>query len=215
MFLLWLGGILDWKPSCQCPLLSSRGWDLAALFPSWQLGPLFPVSSFLLPFDRLQVDSHIFFFLFSFFFFLFNNMLFFSGLWPDLWGKIVGSGDRIGKGLQENLWSFLPPLDFPRWWLSQRCSREPARNCCTVFLWCPPNPSPQKPRSFVGETKIEEKTQNHLFSKVTRGGQQMYLGGTSSQSPPLQSLPGSFQRFSTKNPSLLQPSSSLLSWWGW
>lgn len=110
MLLLWFGDILGWKPSCQCPLLSSRRQDLAALFPSWQLGPLFPGSSLLSPFYLLQVDLHNFF---LFFFFFVKPHASFSGLWPDLWGKVVGSDDRIGKGLQENPWSFLPPLDFP------------------------------------------------------------------------------------------------------
>lgn len=51
--------------------------------------------------------------------------------------------------------------------------------------------------------EVKGKTQNHLFPKVIRGGQYMCLGGTSSQMPPHHSLLGSFQRYSTKNLSLL------------
>lgn len=76
-------------------------------------------------------------------------MLLFSGLWPDLWGgggKVVGSGDRIGKSLQENLWSFLPPLDFP----VGDCFRGVHENqLATAAVFVIPSESlPRKPRSL-------------------------------------------------------------------
>lgn len=61
--------------------------------------PSFQLHLFHCRFYLLQVDLHIEFL----FCFLLNHMLLFSGLWTDLWGKVVGSVDRIGKVLQESL----------------------------------------------------------------------------------------------------------------
>lgn len=143
----------------QCPLLSSRRQYLSALFPSWQLGPLLPVSSFHCRFDRL-----IYTYMFCFVLFVKPHASFFLGS-----GQI--SGERCWQcwqtweGCARESVELPASLRFPHLWLSQRCSWEPAWSCCSGVLFCflcLLNPSPASPR-VCRWNKTWRKDQNHLF----------------------------------------------------
>lgn len=73
-------------------------------------------------------------------------MLLFLGSSQISGGMAVGSGDRIRKGLQENLWSFLPPLDFPVGdYLRSVCENQLATAAVFVIF---SESLPRKPRSL-------------------------------------------------------------------
>lgn len=101
MLFLWFGDFLDWQASCQHPLLSRRQ-ELAVFFLAWQLGPLSPDSSFPLLFTFYRLIYT-----------LFKPHASFLGSGQISGGRVVGSGDGVGKGLQESLRSVLPPSGLP------------------------------------------------------------------------------------------------------
>lgn len=77
--------------------MSSRRQELAALFLPWQLGPLSPASSFPLP---VTIYRLIYAILKPHASFLGSSQI--SG------GRVVGSGDKIGKGQRESQQAKLP-----------------------------------------------------------------------------------------------------------